>query len=83
MAASPETTEVGFVGIGNIGRPMVHALLAAGWRVTVLDRVPQRADELAESGARVAESVADATSSSSPCPTTPPSSRSWRDRTDG
>ena len=59
MAASPETTEVGFVGVGNIGRPMVQALLGAGWRVTVLDRVPQRARELADAGARVAESAAD------------------------
>jgi 3-hydroxyisobutyrate dehydrogenase len=59
MAASPETSEVGFVGVGNIGRPMVNALLGAGWRVTVLDRVPQRARELADAGARVAESEAD------------------------
>jgi 3-hydroxyisobutyrate dehydrogenase len=59
MAASPETAEVGFVGVGNIGRPMVQALLGAGWSVTVLDRVPQRASGLAEAGARVAESAAD------------------------
>jgi 3-hydroxyisobutyrate dehydrogenase len=59
MAASPETAEVGFVGVGNIGRPMVQALLGAGWHVTVLDRVPDRAAGLADAGARVAESAAD------------------------
>jgi 3-hydroxyisobutyrate dehydrogenase len=55
MAASPGTTAVGFVGLGNIGRPMVQALLGAGWGVTVLDRLPERARELAEAGARVAD----------------------------
>ncbi len=59
MAASPETAEVGFVGVGNIGGPMVHALLDGGWRVTVLDRVRQRAEELADAGARLADSAAD------------------------
>jgi 3-hydroxyisobutyrate dehydrogenase len=59
MAASPGTTAVGFVGLGNIGRPMVQALLNAGWDVAVLDRVPDRADELADAGASVAKSPTD------------------------
>jgi 3-hydroxyisobutyrate dehydrogenase len=59
MAASPGTTPVGFVGLGNIGRPMVQALLNAGWDVAVLDRVPDRAHELADAGASVAKSLTD------------------------
>lgn len=59
MAASPGTTPIGFVGLGNIGAPMVKALLGSGWDVTVLDRSPERAAELAEAGATVAEGVGD------------------------
>src|SRR5829696_3364837 len=59
MAASPGTTAVGFVGLGNIGKPMVQALLNAGWDVAVLDRVPDRAHELSDAGASVAKSPAD------------------------
>ena len=56
MAASPGTTPLGFVGLGNIGRPMVKALLNGGWQVTVLDRIADRTRELADAGARVATS---------------------------
>lgn len=59
MAASPGTTPIGFVGLGNIGAPMVKALLGAGWDVTVLDRSADRAQELAAAGASVAEAVGD------------------------
>lgn len=59
MAASPGTTPIGFVGLGNIGAPMVKALLKAGWDVTVLDRSPGRAGQFAEAGATVAEGVDD------------------------
>ena len=48
MAVSPETTSVGFVGLGNIGRPMAEALLRNGWALTVFDLVSARAAELVD-----------------------------------
>ena len=42
---------IGFIGLGIMGRPMVRNLLAAGYRVTVLDVVPAAADELVAEGA--------------------------------
>jgi len=43
--------DIGFVGIGNMGRGMVQALLRAGHRVVVWNRTPERADELVALGA--------------------------------
>jgi 3-hydroxyisobutyrate dehydrogenase len=37
---------VGFVGLGNMGRPMARNLLAAGFELVVRDVDPARADEL-------------------------------------
>jgi 2-hydroxy-3-oxopropionate reductase len=42
---------IGFIGLGIMGRPMVRNLLAAGYRVTVLDVVPGAVDQLAAEGA--------------------------------
>jgi 3-hydroxyisobutyrate dehydrogenase len=46
MSPSPR---IGFVGLGNMGRPMVERLLEAGFELTVADADPQR---LAGLGAR-------------------------------
>ncbi|MCS7051003.1 MAG: NAD(P)-dependent oxidoreductase, partial [Thermomicrobium sp.] len=43
--------DVGFVGLGNMGRGMVQALLRAGHRVVVWNRTPERVDELVARGA--------------------------------
>ncbi|QWF20969.1 NAD(P)-dependent oxidoreductase [Nocardioides sp. LMS-CY] len=52
------TTRVGFVGLGNIGRPMALRLAAAeGIELTVYDVVPEPVAELAAAGARPAASV--------------------------
>jgi 3-hydroxyisobutyrate dehydrogenase-like beta-hydroxyacid dehydrogenase len=59
MAASPESSRIGFAGLGNIGRPMAATLLRAGWSVTVLDTAPGKAESLQRDGARVAGSAAD------------------------
>src|SRR3712207_4049641 len=59
MAASPETSRIGFVGLGNIGRPMAATLLRGGWSLTVLDTAADRAKALEQAGARAADSVAD------------------------
>jgi 3-hydroxyisobutyrate dehydrogenase-like beta-hydroxyacid dehydrogenase len=42
---------IGFVGLGNMGHPMVANLLKAGYSVRVWDRTPARAAELAAQGA--------------------------------
>ena len=51
---------VGFVGLGNIGRPMALRLAAAeGFELWVYDVAQAPLDELAAAGAEVGESVAD------------------------
>jgi 3-hydroxyisobutyrate dehydrogenase-like beta-hydroxyacid dehydrogenase len=48
-----------FVGLGHMGKPMSRNLMQAGFPLTVFNRSRPALDELAEAGARVAESVAD------------------------
>lgn len=43
--------DIGFVGLGNMGGPMVRRLLAAGHRVTVADVRREAAEALVEAGA--------------------------------
>ena len=53
-------TRVGFVGLGNIGKPMALRLAAAeGIELTVYDVAPDPVAELERAGAHVAASVAD------------------------
>ena len=59
MAASPDSSRIGFAGLGNIGRPMAEALLRGGWSLTVLDTAADKARALEGDGARVAGSAAD------------------------
>ncbi|MCB1740028.1 MAG: 3-hydroxyisobutyrate dehydrogenase [Gammaproteobacteria bacterium] len=53
-------SRIGFVGIGNMGRPMALNLLAAGHQVTVFDLVTDACKPLAEAGAVVAGTLAEA-----------------------
>jgi 3-hydroxyisobutyrate dehydrogenase-like beta-hydroxyacid dehydrogenase len=53
-------TSVAFIGLGYMGAPMAARLLAAGHRLTVWNRTPSKAAALAEQGARVAGSPAEA-----------------------
>jgi 3-hydroxyisobutyrate dehydrogenase-like beta-hydroxyacid dehydrogenase len=50
MAPSPavvnRSDRVGFVGLGNLGKPMSQALVKDGWTLSVFDRDPARADGL-------------------------------------
>jgi 3-hydroxyisobutyrate dehydrogenase-like beta-hydroxyacid dehydrogenase len=46
--------KVGFVGAGNMGLPMARNLLRARRSVTVHNRTPGRAEQLAGEGAAVA-----------------------------
>lgn len=48
------------IGLGPMGRAMVKAFLAAGVEVTVWNRSPEKADAMAESGAKRAGTVAEA-----------------------
>lgn len=53
-------SSVTFLGLGTMGRGMVRNLLAAGHDVTVHNRTPERAGEVIDLGARLADSVAEA-----------------------
>jgi 3-hydroxyisobutyrate dehydrogenase-like beta-hydroxyacid dehydrogenase len=52
--------DIGFIGLGNMGRGMASNLLKAGHHVTVYNRSPGRAEPLVEQGAIAASTVADA-----------------------
>ena len=40
--ATKESTRIGFIGVGNMGNPMVGNLRKAGWKVTVYDTDPAK-----------------------------------------
>ncbi|HYR90063.1 MAG TPA: NAD(P)-dependent oxidoreductase [Terriglobia bacterium] len=50
---------VGFIGLGRMGKGMASRILSGGHDLVVYDVVPQATAEFAQSGARVASSVAD------------------------
>ena len=52
--------EIGFVGLGIMGKPMVRNLLKADYSVTVYDIVAESVEELASEGAKPASSAAEA-----------------------
>ncbi len=51
---------VAFIGLGNMGRPMVEHLIGAGFALRVFARKPQAMQPLAERGATACGSAADA-----------------------
>src|SRR5512145_438819 len=51
--------QIGFIGLGVMGRPMAGHLLAAGHRLTVYNRSRPAIDELVAAGARAGVSPAD------------------------
>jgi 3-hydroxyisobutyrate dehydrogenase-like beta-hydroxyacid dehydrogenase len=52
--------DVGFIGLGRMGRAMARNLLKAGHRVVVWDRTRRRAEELRDEGAEIADTPAGA-----------------------
>lgn len=50
---------VGFIGLGNMGRPMAMNLLEAGFPLTIHNRSPAKAEALAALGASVARTPAE------------------------
>ena len=53
-------SKIALLGTGLMGAPMARRLLAAGLSVTVWNRSRDKAEALVSSGARVAESAAEA-----------------------
>jgi 3-hydroxyisobutyrate dehydrogenase-like beta-hydroxyacid dehydrogenase len=51
---------VGFIGIGRMGRGIAGRILTGGHDLVVFNRTPGRTDELAQAGASVAASIAEA-----------------------
>ena len=51
--------KVGFIGLGRMGKGMASRVLSGGHDLAVYDVAPQATAEFAQSGARVASSVAD------------------------
>lgn len=61
---TPEKNRLGFVGIGYMGRPIAQRLLESGFKVAVYDRSRSKAEGLTRFGGKVAESVAELSSTS-------------------
>ena len=55
---SQTITHAGFIGLGNIGKPMAESLLKGDFNVQVYDVFPAAADSLVEQGASRAGSIA-------------------------
>ncbi|HKS75173.1 MAG TPA: NAD(P)-binding domain-containing protein, partial [Terriglobales bacterium] len=51
---------VGFIGLGIMGEPMAMNLVKSGYKVTVYNRTPQKAEPLKKAGAKVAANPAEA-----------------------
>src|SRR6266545_6120040 len=59
MTTSADLPQIGFVGLGVMGRPMAANLVRAGYACTVYDINPAAMARLAGLGARPAETVAE------------------------
>ena len=57
----PAKPNIGYVGVGLMGLPMVKRLLSAGYRVRAYDLVAEKIAAAAAAGAAIASSPADAT----------------------
>jgi 3-hydroxyisobutyrate dehydrogenase-like beta-hydroxyacid dehydrogenase len=52
--------KIAFIGLGIMGQPMALNLIKAGYSLTVYNRTPEKTSTLAQAGARVAASPAEA-----------------------
>jgi 3-hydroxyisobutyrate dehydrogenase len=50
---------IGFIGMGHMDSHMAHRLLEASYQVTVYDRTREKAREVGQRGARVAQTPRD------------------------
>src|ERR1044072_4715929 len=55
---TPPRERIGFIGLGNMGRPMASSLLRNGFPVTAFDTVAAQVDVLVERGGKRAGDVA-------------------------
>jgi 3-hydroxyisobutyrate dehydrogenase len=62
---TPENNELGFIGIGYMGRPIARRLLEAGFKLTAYDQDRSKAEKLVRYGGTVAANVAELSSSCS------------------
>jgi 3-hydroxyisobutyrate dehydrogenase-like beta-hydroxyacid dehydrogenase len=58
-AITSENSQIGFVGVGYMGRPIAQRLLESGFRLSAYDRQRSKAEELTRYGGTVADSVAE------------------------
>src|SRR5262245_36720216 len=54
--------KVGFVGLGRMGQAMATRMLQAGHELAVFNRTPEKAKPLADAGAKIVKSIAEAAS---------------------
>ena len=47
---TPPRERIGFIGLGNMGRPMASSLLRNGFAVTAFDTAAMQIDRLVERG---------------------------------
>jgi 2-hydroxy-3-oxopropionate reductase len=57
--ADPQTTRIGFIGLGLMGLPMATNVLRAGYRIAVYNRTPSKAVPLVQAGAEQAATPAE------------------------
>src|SRR6204780_2319696 len=62
-AITRENSQLGFVGVGYMGRPIAKRLLESGFKLSAYDRHRTKAEELIQYGGTVAENVAELASS--------------------
>src|ERR1700687_6223021 len=60
---TPENNTLGFVGVGYMGRPIAQRVLEFGFKLIAHDRERRQAEQLLPFGGRVADSVAELSSS--------------------
>ena len=53
--------KVGFIGLGRMGQAIAQRILDGGYELVVYNRTRSKADDLEKAGARVADSIAEAT----------------------
>ena len=57
-------SKVGVIGLGKMGSALAEALLAAGYKITVWNRTPEKAEAAVRAGAELAPSLLEAARSS-------------------
>ena len=68
---------LGFIGLGEMGAPMAHNLMAAGYDLVGFDLDRERLSAAADAGATIGDSVADVVAKCDVILTSLPSSSSW------